>query len=70
MRTRNEVLQGLMCHTETEEERLSCSVCAYKNVADCKMSVMLDAIRYVEMIQDRIPETWKELVMQSFVKGE
>lgn len=70
MRTRNEVLLGLRCQTETEEERLSCSACPYNDVDECGMTVMLDAIRYVEMVEDKIPSSWKESVMESFMKGE
>ena len=69
MKTKEEVISGLKYCTSDHIPTM-CFHCPYKNEPRCRFKLKKDALELIEMLTNRIPESWKESVLQSFIKGE
>ena len=71
MKTKDEIIEGLKrCSSDFIPKY--CIGCPYSFEARCILKVKRDALELIQSLlyPDMIPETWKESVMKSFMKGE
>lgn len=71
MKTKEGIIEGLKrCSADVIPTH--CIGCPYDSEAKCVLKLKQDALELIQSLlyPDMIPDSWKESVMQSFVKGE
>ena len=71
MKTKEEIIEGLK-HCSQDVIPIHCIGCPYSSEPRCVLKLKKDALELIQSLlyPDMIPDSWKESVMQSFVKGE
>ena len=73
MKTKEEIMKAMeICSDYKLAEKGTCLQCPYKEYEECCATMLQDALRLIKELdsQNKIPESWKESVMQSFSKVE
>jgi hypothetical protein len=65
---KEKIIKGL---EECTNLNTTCRKCPYFSYSSCDVKLMEDALGFIKTLYpDKVPKSWKESVMQSFVKVE